>query len=250
VKTFLYLVCILLVIWLLLPILYLFTQIHNLTIQLSSSTISAYVNTIITASIASGVSILIALPISLLSILYPTTLFILTVKKLPGLLLTIPDIVLGIMLLLVYGQNGIISFFFGNIVINTYLGIIIAQLYVTVPYSILILTTCFTNMDKELVESAYALGATEFQVIKNIYIKLNVIHFLRVFVLNIANSFAVFGTLVVVAYYPKVMTTEIFEAFQLFEYNKAFSLALLLTITALLLFIISSLIEEWYASRN
>jgi ABC-type sulfate transport system permease component len=53
-----------------------------------------------------------------------------------------------------------------------------------------------------------------------------------------------FGVIVVFAYWPKVMTTEIFERFHLFEFDDAMSFATYLLILAFLLYGIATAIER------
>ncbi|MGB9674760.1 MAG: ABC transporter permease subunit [Nanopusillaceae archaeon] len=157
--------------------------------------------------------------------------------------LSIPDIVMGIALLSSYGKNGLMGILFGNIFVNSAIGIVIAEIYIMLPYSINIVYSVFKNTNKSYVESAYALGATRFDVLRYIYIKLNKFLLIKSILLNISYGMSIFGVILIFSYYPKVMTTEIFEKFQLFEYNKALVFSSYLIILSFLIYAIVLLLE-------
>jgi ABC-type sulfate transport system permease component len=194
------------------------------------------------SALASLVALVLAFPVAFATVIPSRIGTIMSLVS--GLLLAVPDIVLGVALLMLYGKSGIFGLMFGDIFVNTWLGLLVAQLYCLTPYCIVLVMQVFRNTNKDILEAAYALGATRWTVAIHIYLRSNLRGLTRVYVTCVSFGLSMFGVIVVFAYWPKVMTTEIFERFHLFEFDDAMTFATYLLVLAFLLYGIATAIER------
>ncbi|MEM0174029.1 MAG: ABC transporter permease subunit [Sulfolobaceae archaeon] len=235
-------------VFLLLPIVFILAN-FNFNDLLLKAAISPLINSLLITSVASTICFVISLYLSYILIRKSnifTNVFLMTLN----LMLSIPDVVLGISLLILYGKNGIMSILFGNIFINTILGIILAEIYLILPYSVMLVYAIYKNVNQSYVESAVALGARQSDILWNVYVKFNLFLLLKVLLMNIAYGLSIFGVIVIFSYYPKVMTTAIFESFQTFEYQKALAFSSYLLTLSIILYCVVLILEFIHKKRK
>lgn len=227
--------------WLMAPILYVLGQ-GSFDVALLRECLPALGTSLLLSALASLCAILLAIPVAF-AMVNPNRMGK-VLALVSGLLLAVPDVVLGVALLMLYGKSGLFGLLFGDIFVNTWLGLLVAQLYCLTPYCIVLVTQVFRNTNKDILEAAYALGATRWDAVIQIYLRCNLRSLIRVFVTCTSFGLSMFGVIVVFAYWPKVMTTEIFERFHLFEFDNAMALSTYLLVTSFILYGIATVIEH------
>lgn len=142
--------------------------------------------------------------------------------------ISIPHTVAGIALLFIYGKEGIIGAisykFFDFQITGTRVAIVIAMLFVSLPYMVDSVKENFKTIDTELEKTAKTLGAGDFHIFKDIYLPLSKNAIYSGFILVWARAISEFGAVVMLAYYPMTAPIKIYDAFN--EMNLSFSAAI------------------------
>jgi len=165
-----------------------------------------------------------------------------TVETLVDLPLAVPHTVAGIALLLVFGRRGIIGklFYngFGFKITGTGIAIVIAMMFVSLPYLVDAAKDGFKSVGKDLEKASLSLGASEFYTFFAIYIPLSIKSIETGFLLTWARAISEFGAVVILAYYPLTAPVKIYDAFT--QYNLAVSVAIaaVLLIICLAIFLV------------
>lgn len=227
--------------WLMAPIAYVLSQ-GSFEYNLFLECLPFLGTSLLLSFMSATVSIALALPVALVSTT-PSRIGV-VLSMVSGLLLAVPDVVLGVALLMLYGKTGIFGILLGDVFVNSWLGLLVAQLYCLAPYCMVLVTQVFRNTNREVLEAAYALGASRSSVIFHIYLKGNIKSFFRILVTCTSFGLSMFGVIVIFAYFPKVMTTEIFERFQLFQFDDAMAFAGYLLMTSFVLYTAATFIER------
>jgi molybdate/tungstate transport system permease protein len=143
------------------------------------------------------------------------------VETIVDLPLSIPHTVVGIALLFIIGRKEMIGTLFYNIfgfqMTGTRLAIVIAMLFVSLPYTIDSAKEGFKKIDPSLEKVAMTLGAPVSSIFRTIYLPLNKSAILSGFLLTWARAISEFGAVVILAYYPLTAPVKIYQAFN--EYN-------------------------------
>ena len=125
--------------------------------------------------------------------------------------MSLPHIVSGIALLLLFGRMGIGDFLNDYLNIDfifTRQGIILAQVFVNLPFAIKQTATAFGDMNKKMLFVAKTLGCNDLQVFQNIILPLLKNSLLSVIVMTWARALGEYGAVIMVAGATK-MKTEI-----------------------------------------
>ena len=146
-----------------------------------------------TATISSIVVMLLALPTA-----YALTRTQMPLKKVSGLLieltLSLPFILLGLSLLIMFASPfGKWLKLHGIRVIFSPLGIIMAHLFVNLPYAVRLVKTAFENTDRRLEFIAETLGATPFKSFLTILIPMCKTNLVSAFILTWSRAMGEFG---------------------------------------------------------
>ncbi len=154
----------------------------------------------------------------------------------------IPHTAAGIALLTVFGRNA----FFGKIFsaagikfVNEFPGIVLAMLYVSVPFLINHAKEGFKKVDKELEAVSRTLGASKFTTFTKISLPLIKGDIISGSIMMWARGISEFGAVVILAYNPKVISTLIYDRFESFGLRSsapsvAFLLLLIISIFLIL----------------
>lgn len=122
-----------------------------------------------------------------------------TIVQLP---LILPPAVAGLLLLITFGRNGVIGRYlsvFGIQIPFTFLAVVIAQVFVTLPIFIQSAREGFEKVDIDLEKSAAVMGASEWQIFSNITLPLSKNALLTGAVLSWARALAEFGATILFA---------------------------------------------------
>lgn len=130
--------------------------------------------------------------------------------------LVVPPLVAGILLLSLYGRQGIIgeaAFLLNLKFSNTILGIILAQTFVSSPYLILAARSAFEQVDPYLEKASLILGKSSWETFFRISLPLSTKGIIAGLIMSWARSVGEFGATVVMAYYPHSLPVKIWADF-------------------------------------
>ncbi|TAM58914.1 ABC transporter permease subunit [bacterium] len=131
--------------------------------------------------------------------------------------LAVPHTVVGIALLLVFGRTGIIGApveaatglrFWG-----TAAGVVVAMLYVSLPYAVDTARQAFAAMDPELELVSRTLGAGAWRTFARVTLPLCWRSIVAGMTMSGARALSEFGAIVILAYYPMTAPVKIYDLF-------------------------------------
>ncbi len=156
--------------------------------------------------------------------------------------LTVPHTVAGIALLMVFGRQGVLGAPIGSLIglrfWGTLAGIVVAMLFVSVPYTVNAARIAFENVDPRLEMVARTLGMGPLQVLARVTLPLAWRGIATGLTLTFARSISEFGAVVILVYYPMTAPVLIYEMFLRYGLENASAAAALLLLVSLVLFVL------------
>ena len=162
------------------------------------------------------------------------------VEGLIDLPIVVPHTAAGIALLFVFGRNFLLGKWFSTIgiqFVDSLAGIIIAMLFVSVPFLINSAKDGFRKVDVRLENVARTLGASPWQVFRRVTFPLAWRSILAGTLMMWARGISEFGAVIILTYYPMVTSTLIYERFESYGLTQAIPIAAILIIICALIFI-------------
>ena len=155
--------------------------------------------------------------------------------------LAVPHTVAGIALLMVFGRQGLFGAplqavglrFWGTIG-----GIVIAMLFVSVPYTVNAARIGFEAIDPRLEKIARTLGLGPWRTFARVTLPLARRSIMTGVTLTYARSISEFGAVVILVYYPMTAPVKIYELFLRFGLEQSAAAAVLLLVVSLGLFML------------
>ncbi|MFW5914576.1 MAG: ABC transporter permease subunit, partial [Thermoplasmatota archaeon] len=194
------------------------------------------------------ISVTAALSSALVGLLLGTPLaYVLARKEFPGkqfvegivdLPMVVPHTVAGIALLVVFGRHGSLGEPLGAMgisFVDAFPGIVVAMLFVSVPFVVNQVREGFEAVDPRLERVAMSLGASRSKVFTTISLPLIRRNLISGGLMAWARSISEFGAVVIIAYFPlsaPVYIYETFTSFGLFAARPVAALLLLISLTA------------------
>ena len=117
-------------------------------------------------------------------------------------------------------------------------GIVVAMLFVSLPFLVDAAREAFCSVDIELEQMAALQGASDWQVFRHITLPLSWRGVMAGAVLMWGRGISEFGAVVILAYHPKTIPVLVFERFAGFGLHAALPVAALLIGTSLILFVL------------
>ena len=155
--------------------------------------------------------------------------------------IAVPHTVAGIALLIVFGRDELLGApadaLFGLKFWGTLAGIVVAMLFVSLPYAVNAARIGFEAIDPRLPQVARSLGLGPWRTFFRITLPLARREIATGLTLTFARSISEFGAVVIIAYYPMTAPVEIYDLFLRFGLNEAAGMSVLLLIVTLGLFI-------------
>ncbi len=164
-------------------------------------------------------------------------------KLIEGLIdvpIVVPHTAAGIALLFVFGRSFFVGKLFGNVgieFVDSTAGIVIAMLFVSVPFLIDSAKEGFRKVDARLENVARTLGASPWQVFHKVSFPLAWRSILTGSIMMWARGVSEFGAVIILAYHPMIAPVLVFERFQAFGLDYARPVAVLLVIVSVLVFV-------------
>jgi molybdate/tungstate transport system permease protein len=187
--------------------------------------------TIGTSFMATGIAFLVGTPLA----------YILARKKFFGkrviesiidLPIMVPHMIAGIAIFSVFYRYGLIGKPLSNIVrfFDAIPGIVVAMLFVSVPFFINPVREGFQSVDPRLEKVARSLGATEWKAFYKITFPIAYKHILAGIGMSWGRGISEFAAVIILAYYPMVASTLIYERFLIggLEYSRPVAVLLML----------------------
>jgi sulfate/thiosulfate transport system permease protein len=168
----------------------------------------------------------------------------------------LPTAVAGIALAAIYAPNGWIGQFLAPLGIKvafTPLGIVVALIFIGLPFVVRTVQPVMEEIDKEVEEAAATLGASRFQTVTRVILPGLAPAMLTGFALAFARAVGEYGSVIFIAgnipYVSEIAPLLIVIRLEEFHYAGATAIAaLMLTISFLMLFVIN-LIQAWSRRR-
>jgi molybdate/tungstate transport system permease protein len=152
----------------------------------------------------------------------------------------IPHTIAGIALLFIFGRGGVLGAplhsVFHILLSDSYWGIVLAMLFVGIPFVVNQSRDGFLKVDPRMENVARSLGASRLGAFTRVTIPLTWRSLLSGAIMTWARAVSEFGSVAVIAYYPRTINTLLFEWYNFFGYEYTKPLTALLLMVALLIF--------------
>jgi molybdate/tungstate transport system permease protein len=161
--------------------------------------------------------------------------------------IVVPHTAAGIALLFVFGRNFFVGKVFGQLgvrFVDSIAGIVIAMLFVSVPFLIDSAKEGFNKIDVRLEKVARSLGATPWQTFIKITLPLAWQSIVAGNIMMWARGISEFGAVIVLAYFPMTAPTLIYQRFETLGLSYSQPIAALLIIICVIAFIILRLLAS------
>lgn len=233
----------LLVLFIILPILnLLFTTAPSRIIAMAQDATvrDALFLTLSTAMIATVISLIFGIPLGyvLAREEFAGKAFVEGIVDMP---VVIPHTIAGIALLFIFGRAGIVgaplNTKFHLVFTDSYWGIVLAMVFVGMPFLVNHSRDGFLKVDPRMENVARSLGASQLGAFFRVTIPLTWRSLLSGAIMTWARAISEFGSVAVIAYYPRTINTLLFEWYNFFGYEYTKPLAALLLLVALAIFV-------------
>ena len=161
--------------------------------------------------------------------------------------LVLPPVVGGILLLLVWGQSGSVEQFLAPhsiFFVNELSGIILCQMFVSIPFVVVAARYAFERIDPDLDEAARTMGADTLRVFWSIALPLSLRAILAGVALSWMRSFGEFGATVIVAYHPFSFPVFLYEQFGSVGYTPILPMALIALVLGAAALLVAAALER------
>jgi molybdate/tungstate transport system permease protein len=155
--------------------------------------------------------------------------------------IVVPHTAAGIALLFVFGQRFLLGQAFETIgitFVDSLAGIVIAMLFVSIPFLIDSAKEGFKKVDVRLEKVARTLGASPWQAFFRISFPLAWRSILAGNIMMWARGISEFGAVIILAYYPMIAPVLVYERFETYGLNYARPIAVLLILVSVLVFVV------------
>jgi len=170
----------------------------------------------------------------------------------------LPTAVAGIALTAVYGQNGWfgapLMAWFGIKVAFTPIGILVALIFIGLPFVVRTLQPVLQDLETEVEEAAYSLGATRWQIFARVIFPALAPALLTGFMLAFARAVGEYGSVVFIAgnvpFVSEITPLLIITKLEQYDYNGAAAIAVVMLLISFLLLLIINAAQAWMRRRS
>jgi molybdate/tungstate transport system permease protein len=155
--------------------------------------------------------------------------------------IVVPHTAAGIALLFIFGRQFFLGKAFGMIgitFVDSMAGIVIAMLFVSIPFLIDSAKEGFKKVDVRLEKVARTLGATPWQAFLKVSFPLAWRSILAGNIMMWARGISEFGAVIILAYHPMIAPVLVYERFETYGLDYARPIAVLLILVSVLVFIV------------
>jgi len=164
----------------------------------------------------------------------------------------LPTSVAGLTLATVYSQNGWIGSLLAPLGIKvafTRLGVAMAMLFISLPFIVRTLQPVLQQLEKEIEEAAWSLGATKWQTFWRVILPPLVPALLTGIALGFSRAVGEYGSVVIVAsnvpFKDLIASVLIIQRLEQYDYSGATVIGTVLLAISLLILLIINLLQTW-----
>jgi len=168
----------------------------------------------------------------------------------------LPTAVAGIALTALYAPNGWIGQIFAPLGIRiayTPIGIVIALVFIGLPFVVRTLQPVMEEIDREVEEAAASLGASRWRTIRSVILPTLLPPLLTGFALALARAVGEYGSVIFIAgnipYVSEIAPLLIVVKLQEFNYPAATAIATVMLLISFALLLVINLIQAWSRKR-
>ena len=150
--------------------------------------------------------------------------------------LLLPPLVIGLLLIFMVGPYTAIGQLLGRVHLsatNTFLALVIAEVYESAPYYVLAAQAAFRGVDRELEQQAGLLGDRPVRVFRRVTLPLALPGLATALAVAWARAMGAFGAVIIIAYHPFGIPLQIYTTLQETGLASALPFALVLLVVAL-----------------
>jgi molybdate/tungstate transport system permease protein len=150
--------------------------------------------------------------------------------------LLLPPLVIGLLLIFLVGPYTTVGHLLGDLhqsAVNTFLALVIAQVYESAPYYVLGALAAFSGVDPRLEQQAALLGDRPLRVFRRVTLPLAAPGLAMALAVAWARAMGAFGAVIIIAYHPYGLPLQIYNTLQETGLASALPYALVLLVVAL-----------------
>lgn len=170
------------------------------------------------------------------------------VESLIDIPLVLPHTVAGLMVYILFMQRGLIGAPLRDIGIifeDAYPGIVVAMIFVAMPFYINSVKEGFQKVPVHMENVARTLGATRFKAFCLIVLPSSVRHILNGSILAWGRAISEFAAIIMIAYYPMVISTLIYYRFTTGGIKESTAVAFIMILACLVVFLVLRTITKY-----
>lgn len=163
------------------------------------------------------------------------------IESLIDLPLVLPHTVAGLMVYILFMQRGLIGAplkDMGIVFEDAFLGIVVAMLFVAIPFYVNTVREGFQKVPVHYENVARTLGATRFQAFVYIVLPSSVRHIFNGCILAWGRAISEFAAVIMIAYYPMVISTLIFYRFTTGGIKESSAVAFVMIVACFVVFLV------------
>jgi len=163
------------------------------------------------------------------------------IESLIDLPLVLPHTVAGLMVYILFMQRGLIGAplkDMGIVFEDAFLGIVVAMLFVAIPFYVNTVREGFQKVPLHYENVARTLGATRFQAFVYIVLPSSVRHIFNGCILAWGRAISEFAAVIMIAYYPMVISTLIFYRFTTGGIKESSAVAFVMIVACFVVFLV------------
>ena len=179
------------------------------------------------------------------------------VDTLVDLPFALPTAVAGIALTAIYAKNGWVGQFLeplGLKIAFTPIGIMIALIFIGLPFAVRTVQPVLEDLDKEIEEAAASLGANRAQTIFKVVLPIILPALLTGFALAFARAVGEYGSVIFIAgnlpMVSEIAPLMIITKLEQYDYSGATSIAVVMLILSFILLLVVNTLQAWTAKRT
>lgn len=179
------------------------------------------------------------------------------VDTLVDLPFALPTAVAGIALTAIYAKNGWLGQFLeplGLKIAFTPIGIMIALIFIGLPFVVRTVQPVLEDLDKEIEEAAASLGANRAQTIFKVVLPIIFPALLTGFALAFARAVGEYGSMIFIAgnlpMVSEIAPLMIITKLEQYDYSGATSIAVVMLILSFILLLVVNTLQAWTAKRT
>lgn len=164
----------------------------------------------------------------------------------------LPTAVAGLVLATIYSSNGWIGQFFAPLGVKiafTRLGVLIAMLFISLPFIVRTLQPVLLELEPEIEQAAHCLGATDTQTFWRVILPPLIPPILTGMALGFSRAVGEYGSVVMVAanmpFKDLIAPVLVFQKLEQYDYVGATTIGTVLLLVSLVLLLIINLLQQW-----